>query len=131
MARILLIEPDRTLAKTYYAALQTAGHTVVVCSSAQAGIMAADKSKPDLVILELQLVGHSGIEFLYEFRSYADWQNIPLIVHTHVPPSEFAGARNLLMRELGVSSYLYKPQTTLQKLIRSVVDAQQIAKQPT
>jgi len=117
MAQILLVEPDRVSAEIYYQALQRAGHDAMVCASAQAAILAADKTKPDLVVLELQLVNHSGIEFLYEFRSYPDWQAIPVIIHTHVPSSEFAGARNLLMGELGVSKYLYKPQTNLQKLI--------------
>ena len=122
MSNILLIEPDRVLAETYYLTLHRAGHKVVVCPSAQSAIMAADKTKPDLVVLELQLVAHSGVEFLYEFRSYADWQNIPVIVHTVVPPVEFAGSRDVLMHELGVSEYLYKPQTNLQKLVRCVGD---------
>jgi len=120
MATVLLIEPDRVLADIYYQALHKTGHKVVVCPSAQAGILAADKHMPDAVILELQLVGHSGLEFLYEFRSYADWQNVPVILQTHIPPSEFAGARDLLMDELGVSTYLYKPQTNLDTLLRNV-----------
>lgn len=120
MARLLLIEPDRMLADVYYRVLSRNDHKVSVCSSAQAAILAADTVKPDVVILELQLVGHSGIEFLYEFRSYPDWQTIPVVIHTQVPPSEFAGARNVLMGELGVTTYLYKPQTNLQQLVRSV-----------
>lgn len=120
MTQILLIEPDRVLAGVYYQVLQRAGYKVTACSSAQAAIIAADKAKPDLVILELQLVDHSGIEFLYEFRSYPDWQTVPTIVQTNVPPVEFAGSRELLMSELGTTTYLYKPQTTLQKLLRGV-----------
>lgn len=120
MAKILLVEPDRPLADVYFLALRQAGHSVMVCPSAQAAIMAADKAVPDVVVLELQLVDHSGIEFLYEFRSYPDWQHIPVIIHTHVPPVEFAGARDLLIDELGVRDYLYKPQTNLLKLMRSV-----------
>ena len=123
MARILLIEPDRLLADTYRAALKSDGHTVTICSGAQAGIMAADEMKPELVILELQLVEHSGIEFLYEFRSYEDWRSIPLIVHSHIPPGEFESSKQILKDELAVSSYLYKPQTSLQKL-RNEVDEQ-------
>jgi len=122
MTHILLIEPDLLLARSYYDALKTAGHVVTAVPSAQAAVLAADESKPDIVIMEVQLVGHSGIEFLYEFRSYADWQQVPLIIHTVVPPNEFAGARDLLMREMGVTLYLYKPQTSLKKLLRSVAE---------
>lgn len=120
MAQILLIEPDRLLAETYTRALQAAGHHVVVCAGAQAAIMAADQQCPDIVILELQLVEHSGIEFLYEFRSYSEWQAVPVIIQTGVPPGEFNDNRRLLKEELGVQLYLYKPVTSLKQLVATV-----------
>ncbi len=120
MARVLLIEPDLLLARTYVAALQTSGHRVDACASAQAAIITADKHTPDVVVMEMQLIAHSGVEFLYEFRSYADWQQVPLIILTHVPPSEFTGSRDVLRHDLGVHTYLYKPHTSLHKLITTV-----------
>ncbi len=115
---ILLIEPDRLLAETYFKALMAEGHHVVACAGAQTAILAADQQTPDLVILELQLVEHSGIEFLYEFRSYPEWQDVPVVVQTFVPPAEFNGSRQLLTGELGVRAYLYKPRATLADLIK-------------
>lgn len=120
MADILLIEPDRLLAETYLLALANGGHSVGVCSSAQSGIMVADQISPDIVVLELQLTEHSGIEFLYEFRSYGEWQNIPVIIHSQVPQEEFAHSLQLLKDELGVTNYLYKPQTSLKELVAAV-----------
>lgn len=122
MAEIILIEPDRLLAESYVQALQAAGHEVSAAPGAQAAIMAADAIKPDLVILELQLVEHSGIEFLYEFRSYPEWQGVPVLIHTHVPPAEFNDSRELLRGELGVRDYLYKPHTSLKRLTASVAE---------
>jgi DNA-binding response OmpR family regulator len=120
MSQILLIEPDRVLAETYRQALLGAGHTVVCCASAQAGIISADQHQPDLIILELQLIEHSGIEFLYELRSYPDWQGIPLLVHTHVPPAEFNANHHVMHEQLGMVAYLYKPQTSLRELLAVV-----------
>ena len=117
MSQILLIEPDRVLAETYRQALLGGGHRVVCCASAQAGIISADQHRPDLIILELQLVEHSGVEFLYELRSYPDWQDIPVIIHTHVPPGEFAASRQVLRGHLGAKTYLYKPDTSLKQLL--------------
>lgn len=122
MAQILLIEPDRLLARIYFDALTRAGHKVQICATAQAGIFCADEIKPDVVLLELQLVAHSGIEFLYEFRSYPDWEQIPVIITTNVPAGEFTGSWKLLRDQLAVSQYLYKPLTTLQRLLRTVSD---------
>ena len=120
--RVLVIEPDKILAEIYQRALQSDGHAVVICASAQSAIFAADESSPDMVITELQLIGHSGMEFLYEFRSYKDWQNIPVLVHTSVPAGEFTDNWQLLRDELGIQGYLYKPQTSLASLLSTVAE---------
>jgi len=120
MARILLIEPDKLLAETYAEVLRAEGHQVVVRAGAQAAVTAADEARPDIVVLELQLVEHSGIEFLYEFRSYAEWQKIPVIIHSQVPPAEFMGSQKILKHELGVNTYLYKTRTSLRELAAAV-----------
>jgi DNA-binding response OmpR family regulator len=119
---VLLIEPDRQLAATYTAALQSAGHAVRHATTAQDGIFLADERTPELIILELQLVSHGGIEFLYELRSYPEWQAIPVIANTHVPPAEFMDSWDLLERGLGVAKYVYKPRTTLVKFLRTVAE---------
>lgn len=121
MPQILLIEPDHILANLYSQGLESAGHTVVKAVSAQSAIHAADKIKPDVVILELQLIDHSGIEFMYEFRSYPEWREIPVLVLSGIPPTEFSGSHDLLINELGVQSYHYKPQTSISDLM-AVVD---------
>lgn len=123
---ILLIEPNATLARIYQQFLKKAGFLVVWCAHAQDAILAADKQKPALVILELQLAGHGGIEFLHEFRSYPEWQTVPVIIHTIVPPPSVGlSAEN--RRLLGIADILYKPATKLRQLasaVRSALETQ-------
>lgn len=119
MARILLIEPNTILAKTYQAALQHAGHEVILTDNAQGAINGADQATPELVVMELQLTAHNGVEFLYEFRSYPDWQEVPVIIHSLIPKRAFDPGL-ALWRELNISDYLYKPQTSLHQLLRAV-----------
>lgn len=120
MAKILIVEPDYILARLYRQALTAKGHQIVVVATAQDAVFAADRQHPDLILLEVQLVGHSGIEFLYELRSYADWQRIPVVVLSNVPPAEFSGSQRLIEDELKIRAYHYKPLLTLKKLIASV-----------
>ncbi len=122
MANLLLLEPDRVLANLYIRAFEHLGHSVRRTVSAQDAVFKVDELLPDAVIVELQLVAHSGIEFLYELRSYHEWQHIPVLIHSCVPPTEFASSMNLLREKLGVVEYLYKPHTSLQKLLRSVAE---------
>jgi DNA-binding response OmpR family regulator len=120
MVNILLIEPDAVLAKTYAAALEQAAHAVMIAFTAQAAIDISDDNAPDVVLLELQLVAHSGIEFLYEFRSYPEWRSIPVIIVSHVPPAEFRQNISALQDRLGIREYYYKPHMNLQKLLQIV-----------
>ena len=120
MARILLLEPDAILANAYSQAFEYAGHSVRRTVSAQDAVFKVDELRPHVVVVELQLVAHSGIEFLYELRSYHEWQTIPVIIHSCIPPTEFTDSMKLLRGKLGVEEYLYKPHTSLRKLLRSV-----------
>lgn len=113
--RVLLIEPDKVLANTYSQYLHGEGNEVNTAHNAQSAVHSADESKPDIVVLELQLAGHSGVEFLYEFRSYPEWQDIPVILHTMVPPQSLT-ISELLIDQLRIAGYLYKPSTSLRKL---------------
>lgn len=117
--KVLVIEPDIILAKQYEKAFANADVEVFTSSDAQAAVMMIDEAKPDVIVLELQLAGHSGVEFLHEFRSYEDWADIPIVIHSSVP--EYAiGADEKIWKQLGVARYFYKPKTTLQQLVGAV-----------
>ncbi len=116
---ILIVEPDALLAHTYSQALHAAGHTTTDVRTAQAAVHAADEQQPDVVVLELQLPVHNGVEFLYEFRSYPEWLHIPVLIQSFVPPHEYNHAVTL-EAELGVKRFLYKPTTSLKQFVAAV-----------
>ncbi len=118
--KILLIEPDNIIGGVVSSGLRESGYIITHCRTAQSAINAADKENYDLVICELLLVSHSGIEFLYEFRSYKDWQDVPVMIYSSVPASEFGSKSKGLTSELSIGAYLYKPNTSLEQLIKNV-----------
>lgn len=113
------------MGRTYQQFLHGSGHTTRWVQDAQAAISAIDQSTPDLILMELQLAVHNGIEFLYELRSYTEWQGLKVVVLSHAP--EKAWLKRLLKKRLGVSKYLYKPHTKLAEL---PVVISQVAKAP-
>lgn len=119
---VLLIEPDTALSRTYTQALLRSGNEVSCVRHAQDAVHAADEKTPDVVVLELQMAGHNGIEFLYEFRSYPEWYDIPVVVLTMVPPHSLRITQEQ-MTELGIIDCLYKPSTKLDQLVRAVQEA--------
>lgn len=117
--RILLVEPDAILAKIYQNTLITKGYDVCCAADAQIAIRLLDQQPFELIILELQLINHGGVEFIYELRSYGEWSKIPIILHTIVPYHALSFTK-LQRRQLGIAAYLYKPVTTTRQLLQSV-----------
>lgn len=122
MANILLLETDKLLADNICSILQAQGHSVDWQVEPQEAVTRADVIKPDLVILELLLAQRSGIEFLYEFRSYPDWQDLPAIIFTLIPKDELEAYAEGFS-QLNVVQVLYKPTTSLKQLADCVAGA--------
>lgn len=123
---VLLIEPDIVQAVAYRSALEAAGYSVSYARTAQGAVHVADERLPDVVVLEVQLPAHNGIEFLYEFRSYAEWVHVPVVVHSTMPPHMLTQSATLY-KDLGVVRVLYKPQTSLEQLCRIVQGSVRVA----
>jgi two-component system response regulator PfeR len=119
MANILLLQSDRQLAANIQGFLNRRGHSLDTHSDPQTAVMAADKQPPDLIIIDLLLAGRSGVEFLYELRSYTEWQNIPVIVTGTLSPDEQQAYR-ALFAQLNVTTYLYKPSFSLGALAEEI-----------
>lgn len=113
--RILLLEPNQLLASQCRQFLASRDYRVTWAKNAQDAINAADKLTPHIAVVELLLTAHSGIEFLYEFRSYSEWSKVPVLLFSRIPRTELAISDQALL-DLGVVGYLYKPETSLSRL---------------
>jgi CheY-like chemotaxis protein len=116
-SKVLLIEPQQIIATNIQKTLDNCHITAV--SSAADGIVASSNERFDVVIIELSLGGHSGMEFLYEFRSYADWQDVPIVVFSSIKVSEKV-LQSRSWNALRVTEYLYKPVASLKDLKQAV-----------
>jgi DNA-binding response OmpR family regulator len=121
MPNILILEPDRISAKCIEEELVKRNFEVYKASSAETAVAQADKLKPDLVICELSLPGHSGSEFIYEFRTYTDWKNTPMLIYSSIKvPNKMTKSRDWEL--LSIARVLYKPDFSLKKLGELVED---------
>ena len=119
MSQILLIESDRLIAANVMKVLKKAGYDVNWQVDPQTALDIADNELPSVIIIDLVLAGHGGIEFLYEFRSYPDWQEIPVVVFSSLSAEEL---KEVLggFDHLNVTGYHYKPNASLAELARTV-----------
>lgn len=115
MQHVLIVDADRLYKQACSKYLLNKGYTTAESASAQTAIGKCEDQKPDIILVDLQLVGHSGVEFLHELRSYGEWQNIPIILLSSIPDdslSQFADS----FKQLGIARCAYKPDTSLSKL---------------
>lgn len=113
MAQILIVDHHKT-SKEVLIKLLESEHSLHTSSTAEEAINKASNQRPDIIILELSLAGHSGLEFLYEFRTYADWLSVPVIVYTQIHLDEEV-LKSRAWQQLD-AKYMYKPTTTLEQL---------------
>jgi CheY-like chemotaxis protein len=118
--KILVIEPQKIILDNLAKALPE--YELVRTTTAADGLLLANDNEFAAVITELSLPGHSGFEFLYEFRSYADWQAVPIIVHSTIKlGSDVLNSR--AWQALSIHEYLYKPTASLAALKSSLEKA--------
>jgi DNA-binding response OmpR family regulator len=116
---ILIIEPLEDLAKVLARAFNQSGISSAIATTAQEGIRLADKKTPKMVIMELIISNHNGLEFIHEFRSYPEWLRVPIIIYSHLAPSELDLSEKI-KQEMGIAGHFYKPTTSLSELVTAV-----------
>jgi CheY-like chemotaxis protein len=126
MRQILLIEPDKVLAASICSYLKKDGYSVDWQVDPQISLDRVDKKIPKAIVLDVELAGRSGIEFLYELRSYPEWQSIPVIFFSSLPIEEVKGILGSY-DHLSPNDFLYKPVSNLRQLKHSIELALQAA----
>lgn len=115
-AKILLIEDDQLLRELYAQALEQSNLAVLAAADAQTGLDLLDEYAADVIVLDLMLPAHGGVEVLHELQSHPDWQSIPVIVISAVNKARVPAG----LAELGAKIYLDKADTSPQELTQAV-----------
>ncbi len=82
MAHILIIDDSPTDVKIFSGALERAGHKVTAVGTAEAGIDAARKHKPDLVLMDVIMPGMNGFQATRSLTKDPETSAIPVLIVT-------------------------------------------------
>ncbi|MBN8717176.1 MAG: response regulator transcription factor [Pseudomonadota bacterium] len=80
MARILLIEDSPTETAVMTQLLERNGHEVIASASAEDGIAACRREKPDLVLMDVILPGMNGFQATRTLTRDAETGHIPILI---------------------------------------------------
>ena len=111
--RILLVDDDNDILTSMQAAFEPTGAVVETASNGNKAVEIAEKSQPDLIILDMMLPGRSGFLVLEKIKARKPRNAKPFVIMI----TGNQGARHKMYAEsLGVSEYFNKP-VKMDKLI--------------
>jgi signal transduction histidine kinase len=112
-ASILLVDDERDFVETLSLRLEARGYTVLRAYDADAGLAILQNREVDVVVLDVNLPGKSGLEIVDEIHRLRPFSEIIMLTGE-------AGVRSAIQgMKLGVLDYLIKP-VPLAKLLDSI-----------
>jgi two-component system cell cycle response regulator len=105
MAKILIADDSRFQAQVLASYLSPKGHEVVFAADALQAWTTALRSSPQLILLDINMPGGTGIEVLKRLRMSTKTQHIPVVVVS----GEEDPSTEAKVRELGAVDFLHKP----------------------
>jgi len=123
MARILVVEDNGDNMFLTVMLLESAGHTVLSASDAEAGLALARAELPDLILMDIQLPGMDGLEATSLLKQDAATRVVPVLALTALA---MKGDEERI-RAAGCDGYIAKP-IGIQDFLATV--AAQLAKAP-
>lgn len=114
--KVLLVEDDPFLHKVLDQRLKDEGITVIVSTDGEAAVIAAQKEKPDLILLDLILPKKSGFDVLIDLRKKEATAKIPVVVLSNLGQQEDIEQ----IEKLGIEEYLIKADHSLSEIVNKV-----------
>jgi two-component system, cell cycle response regulator DivK len=105
MAKILIVEDNATNMTLTIFLLQSAGHTVLSATDAEAGLTLARDEQPNLILMDIQLPGMDGLEATALLKRAETTRAIPVIALTALA---MKGDEERI-RAAGCDGYIAKP----------------------
>lgn len=113
MAKIVIIEDDRTILEMYSLKFRTEGFIVHQAVNGEEGLKTLAGTKPDIVLLDLMMPVMAGEEMLKKLRKTPWGKKIPVIVMTNVSKDEAPQG----LDGLNVADYIIKANSTPQMVL--------------
>ena len=81
-ARILIVDDDETVLRTFAKALSLEGYDVRTAASPLVGLEEAEQGAPDAILLDLRMPFVNGFGFLYRLRALGAHRHTPVAIIT-------------------------------------------------
>lgn len=116
MTKIAIIEDDPVINQMYRMKFEADGFEVYMADDGKRGVEIVKSTKPDIILLDLQMPVMSGVEALTQIRAQ-DWgRHIPVLILTNLGEEEAPSE----IKDLDISSYIVKAALTPKQVVERV-----------
>jgi two-component system cell cycle response regulator DivK len=105
MAKVLVVEDNPANMTLTVFLLQSAGHTVLTATDAEAGLAMARDEQPNLILMDIQLPGMDGLEATALLKRGETTRDIPVVALTALAMK----GDEQRIRAAGCDGYIAKP----------------------
>lgn len=117
MAKILLIEDDKTQAHVYLTRLLGEGYSATWAKDGEEGLKMALENQPSLILLDIKMPKMDGLTVMAELRKDEWGKGVPIILLTNLEPND--EILNHISAD-NPSFFLFKPSTDLEEIIDKI-----------
>lgn len=121
MPTIAIIEDEAAIAKLYKMKLELEGFAVEIAADGVEGLRLIEKSRPDIVLLDLRMPRMNGDEMLAKLRATSWGAGISVIILTNLSRQEAPAS----LRFLNVERYVVKANHTPAQIVEIIQEVLQ------
>lgn len=114
--KVLVIEDDSMLSSMYKMKLTDAGYQAVIANEGNAGLEAAKKEKPELILLDIMMPMMDGFAVLAELRKDSSLKETPVIIMTNLGTNDDIEKG----KKLGATDYVVKADLTPAQIVEKI-----------
>lgn len=118
--KIMMVDDDLDLLSIISIKLQAEGFDIKTVSDPEVALGVARQYAPDLILLDMNMPGMNGTEYLFELRELPEMKKIKVIFFTSMGnPWPVFKDPSAIARELGAVDFLEK-STDLSEVVRKI-----------
>lgn len=103
---IMIVDDEPHIVELEKAILETGGFKTIIANSGAEALKLLEKSKPDLVVLDMMMPGMSGREVCEKIRKNPKTQGLKVIF---VTVARFSEVGKMSLKDMKVLDYITKP----------------------
>jgi CheY-like chemotaxis protein len=103
--KVLIADDDRDLSQLLSTVLRSEGHEVVFAFDAAQALVVAKNTKPDVIILDINMPGGTGVGALEKLKINMKTSMIPVLVITASTDEQLARK----IKQQGAAEFMQKP----------------------